>query len=89
MEIDIFAIDGDKVIGKVRVGTSATPPCSSAWESIAGVMKGEKVFARYDISGRCGKAELTFWIDQGAKTVITGTYSSEYPDEGEIRLTKE
>jgi len=89
MEIEITAIDGDRVTGQVRVATSATPACSPIWEKLAGIKKGEKLYAQYDVRGRCGKADVILWIDPAEKTVIVGTYSSEYPDKGKIRLTRQ
>ncbi len=88
MEIEVAAINGDSVTGQVKVGTSATPACSPAWEALLGTNKGEKISARYDLRGRCGKADLVFSIEP-AGNILIGTYTSEYPDKGNIRLTRQ
>ena len=85
MEIDV---NGDQVTGKVR-STSAPykNDCSREWEKLSGDRKGEKVFAQYDLGGRCGKVDLIFSIDPDGK-IMTGTWSSQWPSNGTFRLQK-
>ena len=86
MELDVKA---HQVIGQVK-STSATATsreCSSEWEKLAGEKKGDKVFAMYDLGGRCKKVEVIFSIDPSGR-VMTGTWSSQWPSNGTFKLTK-
>lgn len=82
MEVDV---NGDQVIGQVK--STGSPGCSLDWAKIAGVRKGEKVFAQYNLGGRCGKVDVIYSVDPDGR-VMTGTWSSEYPGYGTFRLTK-
>ena len=88
MEIRIDAIEGSRPIGAVRFVTSAMPPCSQEWQPFTATKEGEKFSARVDIGGRCGKVDVTFWPDPSGNAIV-GTYSGEYPDRGDIRLSKQ
>jgi hypothetical protein len=85
MEVDV---NSDQVTGKVR---STSEPykndCSREWEKVAGVRKGEKIFAQYNYGGRCGKVDLIYSIDAEGR-VMTGTWSSQWPSNGTFRLKK-
>jgi hypothetical protein len=82
MEIDV---KGDQVTGQVR--STGSPGCSVEWAKLTGVRKDEKVFAQYNLGGRCGKVDIIYAIDREGR-VMTGTWSSEYPGYGTFRLTK-
>ena len=82
MEVDV---KNDQVTGQVR--STGSPGCSLEWAKLTGVRKGEKVFAQYDLGGRCGKVDVIYSIDREGR-VMTGTWSSEYPGWGTFRLTK-
>lgn len=88
MQMELVA-EADRVTGRVMFVTSATPPCLSEWQKFAGGSEGGKVSAQVDLQGRCGKVNMMFWIDPKDKDVLTGTYSSEYPDKGRIHLTRQ
>jgi hypothetical protein len=85
MEIDV---NGDQVTGKVR-STSAPykNDCSREWEKVAGVRKGEKIFAQYNYGGRCGKVDLIYAIDAEGRN-MTGTWSSQWPSNGTFSLKR-
>jgi hypothetical protein len=82
MEVDV---KGDQVTGQVR--STGSPGCSVEWAKLTGVKKDEKIFAQYDLGGRCGKVDVIYAIDREGR-VMTGTWSSEYPGWGTFRLTK-
>ncbi len=82
----VVDVKGDKVLGQVRATGSSG--CSVEWEKLAGVAKGNKVFAHYNLGGRCGKVDIIYSIDQGGK-VMTGSWSSQWPGYGTFRLTKQ
>ena len=82
MELDV---NGDQVTGQVK--SRCTPADPREWAKLAGVRKGEKIFAQYDRGGRCGKVDIIYAIDREGK-VMTGTFSNEYPASGTFRLTK-
>ena len=82
MEVDVT---GDQVTGQVR--STGSPGCSLEWAKLTGVRKDEKVFAQYNLGGRCGKVDIMYAIDREGR-VMTGTWSSEYPGYGTFRLTK-
>ena len=86
MELDVTA---HQVLGQVK-STNAfetSRECSSEWEKLAGEKKSDKVFAIYDLGGRCRKVEVMFSIDPSGR-VMTGTWSSQWPSNGTFRLTK-
>jgi hypothetical protein len=82
MEVDV---NGDQVTGQVR--STGSPTCSLEWVKLTGVKKGEKVFAQYNLGGRCGKVDIICSVDREGR-VMTGTWSSEYPGSGTFRLTR-
>ncbi|MDO8481972.1 MAG: hypothetical protein Q7S75_02735 [bacterium] len=86
METEVAAIEGDAVSGRVRATNS--PTCSVAWEKLQGNLKGDRIVGSYNLGGRCGKVEVIFNIDQTGK-LLTGTWSSQYPGSGTLRLTKQ
>ena len=55
---------------------------------LAGVVKDNKVFADYNLGGRCGKVDIIYSIDQAGK-IMTGSWKSQYPGNGTFRLTKQ
>ena len=82
----VVDVKGDKVLGQVRaIGSGA---CSVEWEKLAGVAKGNKIFAHYNLGGRCGKVDIIYSIDQAGK-IMTGTWSSQWPSYGTFRLIKQ
>ena len=82
MEVDVKS---DQVTGQVK--STGSRDCSLEWAKLAGVRKGEQVFAQYNLGGRCGKVDVIYSIDPEGR-VMTGTWSSEYPGYGTFRLTK-
>jgi hypothetical protein len=84
MEMDVD-VQGDQVTGRVK--SRCTPADPLEWAKLAGIRKGEKVFAQYDRGGRCGKVDVIYSIDREGK-VMTGTWSNEYLAYGTLRLTK-
>ena len=82
----VVEVNGDKVIGQVK--STGTSGCSLEWEKLEGVAEGNKVFAHYNLGGRCGKVDIIYSIDRGGK-VMTGSWSSQYPGYGWFRLTKQ
>jgi len=89
MEIDEVNAD-DRVKGRVRATyASAATSCSLVWEQLTGVQKGERVSAQYDLGGRCGKVVLDLVIDPKKDNLLSGTYVSEFPGSGTIRLKKQ
>ena len=82
MEVDV---KDDQVNGRVK--SRCTPADPLEWEKLAGVRKGEKIYAQYDRGGRCGKVDVIYSIDLEGK-VMTGTFSNEYPASGTFRLTR-
>lgn len=89
MEIQVSLVDDNRVTGKVRVaGLLATPACSPEWERLSGIQRDGKVFAQYDLGGRCGKIDVIFLIDPAQGNAMVGTYKNAY-GEGSFRLTKQ
>jgi hypothetical protein len=88
LEIEISAVENERVIGQARFGTSNIPPCSYSWEKFRGTRNGGMVLAHVNLGGRCGRVDLSFGIEPGDANLILGTYSAEYPDTGEIRLSR-
>ena len=86
MEIEARTVDGANVQGRMRASSLNPTNCSSAWESLSGVKKGDKFFARYDLGGSCGKVDVVFSI-QG--DVMAGTWANEYGRNGTFRLIKQ
>jgi hypothetical protein len=82
----VVDVKGDEMFGQVRA--TGSPGCSVEWEKLAGVTKGNKVFAHYNLGGPCGKVDIIYSIDQGGK-VMTGSWSSQWPSNGTFRLTKQ
>jgi hypothetical protein len=82
----VVDLKGDKVFGQVK--STGSPGCSLEWEKLEGVAEGNKVFAHYNLGGRCGKVDIIYSIEQGGK-VMTGSWSSQYPGSGGFRLTKQ
>lgn len=87
MEMEATTVDGGDISGRVRATFSNPINCSTGWETLTGGKRGETLFARYDLRGRCGKIDLTFSIEGG--NVMTGTWSNEYGGNGTVRLTKQ
>ena len=79
-------VKGDEIVGQVR--SAGSPGCSVEWGRIAGVSKGDKVFARYNLGGRCGNVDIVFTIEPDGK-VMNGSWSSEWPSNGTFRLSKQ
>jgi hypothetical protein len=79
-------VKGDKVFGQVK--STGSPGCSLEWEQLEGMAEGNKVLARYNLGGRCGKVDIIYSIDKEGK-VMTGSWSSQYPGHGGFRLTKQ
>src|SRR5437899_3153749 len=89
MEIEILDDDGDRVKGRIKATYSSNGgACSVEWESLAGVKNGERLFAQYNLGGRCGKVDAIFSIN-AAEGIMEGTYRSEYPSQGKFRLTRQ
>jgi hypothetical protein len=84
MEMEV-AVTNNAVTGQVR--STGSRDCSLEWVKLTGVRKGEKIFAQYNLGGRCGKVDIIYSIDLEGR-VMTGTWSSEYPGSGAFRLTK-
>ena len=78
-------VQAHHVIGQVRIPTSRE--CSSEWEKLAGEKKSGKVFATYDLGGRCRRTDVIFSIDPSGQ-VMTGTWSNQWPSDGTFKLTK-
>ena len=76
MEVDVTS---DQVTGRVKSRCTPADPFESA--KLAGVRKGDKVYAQYDRGGRCGKVDVIYSIDLEGK-VMTGAFSNEYPASG-------
>ncbi len=87
MEMEFEANDDDRVIGQVRVACS--PSDSGTWERFVGTKSGEKVSLQYHLGGRCGKVVLNLLIDPKKDNLLSGTYVSEFPGSGTIRLKKQ
>jgi hypothetical protein len=82
----VVDVKGDTVFGQVR--STGSSGCSLEWVKLAGVVKDTKMFADYNLGGRCGKVDITYSIDQTGK-IMTGSWSSQYPGYGTFRLTKQ
>ena len=82
----LVEVKDDKVSGQVK--STGSPECSLEWVKLAGVVKGNKVFADYNLGGRCGKVDIIYSIDQAGK-IMTGSWTSQYPGKGSFRLTKQ
>jgi hypothetical protein len=87
MEMEARTVDDWVMSGRVRATFSNPVNCSTGWETLTGGKKGETLFARYDLKGRCGEVDLTFSIEGG--NVMTGTWLNEYGGNGTFRLTKQ
>ena len=85
MEIVVDVV-GDRVLGQVR--SAGSSGCSVEWVELTGVVKDAKVFADYNLGGRCGKVEITYSVDPDGK-ILTGSWSSQFPGHGKFRLTKQ
>jgi hypothetical protein len=85
MEMQVDAKD-DEVFGQIR--STGSPECSLEWVKLAGVAKDNKVFANYNLGGRCGRVDIAYSIDQAGK-IMTGSWKSQYPGSGTFRLTKQ
>jgi len=86
MEIEARTVDGANVQGRMRASFLNSTNCSSAWESLSGVRKGDKFFARYDLRGSCGKVDVVFSL-QG--DVMAGAWANEYGRSGTFRLIRQ
>jgi len=84
MEVDV---NGDQVTGQVISTAQFKTDCSLKWEKLAGVRKGEKIFAQYNLGGRCGTVDLIFSIDMDGR-IMMGTWASQWPSNGTFRLKK-
>ena len=82
-------VQAHQVIGQVKSTnvTATSRECSSEWEKLAGENKGDKVFAAYDLGGRCRRVDVIFSIDPTGR-VMTGTWASQWPSNGTFKLTK-
>ena len=86
MEIEARTVDGTNVQGRMKASYFNPTNCSSAWETLSGVRKGDKFFVRYDLGGACGKVDVVFSIQSN---VMAGTWANEYGRNGTFRLIKQ
>lgn len=91
MEMEFETLDGDRVAGRMRAADSASyhPTCSREWEQFTGTISGERVSVQYNLRGRCGNVTAIFLIDLKKNNLLSGTYTSEFPGSGKIRLTRQ
>jgi len=90
MEVELEANDGDRMTGRVRVTyVFSTDPCSKGWESLTAVKSGGKVSVQYYLGGKCGNVVLDLTVDSKNDNLLSGTYVSEFPGYGTIRLKKQ
>jgi len=87
MEVEFETSDGDRMAGRVRATyVFSRDPCSQGWESLTAVKSGGKVSVQYNLGGRCGNVVLDLVMDAN---LLSGTYVSEFPGYGTIRLKKQ
>jgi hypothetical protein len=85
MEIEARMVDAANIQGRMKASFINPTNCSNAWETLSGVKKGDKFFARYDLGGVCGKVDVVFSIQAN---VMAGTWANEYGRSGTFRLVK-
>jgi hypothetical protein len=88
MEVEIQSLQDVNVAGRVRVSYVNRNDCSSDWENMTGVKKGDQVFAEYDLKGSCGKVSAVFRITPGNAKIMPGTWTNAYGGRGKLQLTK-
>ena len=90
MEVEFQAGDGeDNMTGRMRATYVFASPCSDGWRDLTAVKRGGKVSVQYYLGGRCGNVVLDLTIDPKKDNLLSGTYVSESPGSGTIRLKKQ
>lgn len=83
LEFEIVAYDGERMAGRVN---SQAQECTVGWTALSGNRVGEQIHGTYTIGRPCAKVQIVFPIPKA--NVIEGTWTSEYPGSGTLRLTK-
>ena len=86
MNVEVLSYDGDRLTGKVKVTSAQANGCTNLWEIFSGVKRGEKLTLSYNLGGRCGNVTLDLSLKGN---LLLGSYVSEFPGSGDIRLKRE